>query len=124
MECKMEKEELMAQIDRAVGVLNRYRSGISLCDEAINCLAKNPVIVITGDYGDISLSDGEMGLGRKARADIAAQIQAVIVERRAVLQEEAESLLEKIFSQEPQGKCPYPPLPKAFGAVSADDVDL
>ncbi len=118
----MEKIELMAQIDRAVGVLNRYRSGIVLCEEAIKRLDKNPDIVIHGDYGEgISLGDDEMGLGRKARADIAAQIQAVIVERREVLQEEAEGLLEKIF---PQEKYPYPPLKTAFGAVSPDDVDL
>lgn len=117
----MEKIELMAQIDRAVGVLNRYRSGIGLCEEAIKRLGENPDIIINGVYGDISLSDDEMGLGRKARADIAAQIQAVIVERKAVLQEEAESLLEKIF---PHEKYPYPSLKTAFGAVSPDDVDL
>lgn len=88
-------------------------------------LGEHPKIIIDSIDEDISLDDDEIGLDRRTQADIARVITDKITARRDTMAEtleEALGAIESVFIGEP-AEYPYPPMPKTFGAVSADDVE-
>lgn len=126
MERKMKTEELLKWAADSLDKIGSLKAGIEVCDDAIEKLGGQPEIIIRGDYGDISLDDGDIGLNRKIKADIAKYIETKIAERRVTMADKLEDVLDAIneaLTDEPE-KYPYPMKPKAFGAVSPDDVDL
>lgn len=122
----MKTDELLKRTDVSLGNINRLMNGITSCNEVVKALGEQPVITIEGNYGYFSLNDIEIGLDRRAQADIAKVITAKITARRDVMAEileEALGAIESVFIGEP-AEYPCPPVPKAFGPVSPDDVDL
>lgn len=126
MERKMEKNELLKRAADSLDRVKALKTGIELCDNAIETLGEQPEIIINGDYGRVILNAVEIGLDRKIKADIAKYIETKIAERRNVMADKLEDVLDaidEVLTDEPV-EYPYPMKPKAFGVVSPDDVDL
>lgn len=124
----MKNDELLKRTDVALGNINRLMNGITSCDIAIKTLSEQPEIVIRGKFGEVSLDDVEVGLQQKTKAYLARLISHKINAQQDTLASTLEKVLntiEEIFPKDPEEPAdyPYPPMPKAFGAVSADDVE-
>lgn len=126
MERKMEKNELLKRAADSLDRVKALKTGIELCDNAIETLGEQPEIIINGDYGRVVLNAVEIGLDRKIKADIAKVITDKIIDRRdviAVTLEDVLDAIDEVLTDEPV-EYPYPMKPKAFGAMSADDDEL
>lgn len=122
----MKKDELLKRATDSLDKIGSLKAGIEVCDDAIEKLGGQPEIIIRGDYGDISLDEGDTGLNRKTQADIAKYIETKIAERRVTMADKLEDVLDaidEVLTDEPE-KYPYTMKPKAFGPVSLDDMDL
>lgn len=122
----MKTEELLKWAADSLDKIGSLKAGIEVCDDAIEKLGGQPEIIIRGDYGDISLDDGDIGLNRKTQANIAEYIVTKVAERRNVMADKLEGVLDainEVLTDVPV-EYAYSMKPKAFGAVSPDDVDL
>lgn len=120
----MVKNELMKRAEATLERVNRLKEGIDLCENVTKILAEQPGIIISGDYGSISLNDDEIGLSQEAMADCTKYISDKILVRRDMMAGTLNKVLQAIEEALPPepDKCFCPAKPKAYGALSPDDV--
>lgn len=122
----MVKNELMKRAETTLGRVNRLKEGIDLCENATNILAEQPGIIISGDYGTISINDDEIGLSQEAMADCTKYITEKILVRRDMMAEaliEVLQAIEEALPQEPVN-CKKSVPQRYYGPISPDKVDF